>query len=181
MNDALVVVDVISAFAHEDGDRLLAAFRQRLDGFVRTLTGARRRAIPVIYVNDANGCWDGDAPSALRRALAGAGADVVSKVAPGEGESFLFKARYSAFDHTPLNLLLRELEVDRILLCGAATEGCVIQTGIDARELGFKVTIVSDACATIDAELERIALAYATSVGGIRVEASQACGLDRTE
>ena len=106
---------------------------------------------------------------------------MVSMVAPGEGESFLFKARYSAFDHTPLDLLLRELEVDRILLCGAATEGCVIQTGIDARELGFKVTIVSDACATIDAELKRIALAYATSVGGIRVEASQACGLDRTE
>ena len=62
--------------------------------------------------------------------------------------------------------------MERILLAGAATEGCVVQTAIDARELGFKVTILSGACATNDEQLERIALQYAEQVGGARIATS---------
>lgn len=40
---------------------------------------------------------------------------------------------------------------------------------LDAREHGWKVTILASACATTDEELERLALAYAEQVGGIRV------------
>ena len=73
----------------------------------------------------------------------------------------LLKHRYSGFDHTALELLLGDLHVERLVLAGAATEGCVVQTAIDARERGFKVTIVADACATTDPHLEEIALRYA--------------------
>ena len=71
---------------------------------------------------------------------------------------------------TPLKLVQRGLDVERLLLAGAATEGCVAQTAIDARELGFKVTILAGACATIDAELEQVSLRYAAEVAGIVVE-----------
>jgi nicotinamidase-related amidase len=170
LGDALLIVDVISTFDHEDGDALLGVIRERLDGFATAVETARSDGLPVVYVNDDLGRWDGDAPRALQEALAGKGADVVSRLAPREGDRFLFKPRYSAFDHTPLILVLRELGVDRILLSGAATEGCVVQTGIDARELGLKATILADACATNDPELERLALAYAERVVGIFVE-----------
>src|SRR5205814_2920385 len=149
---------------------LLAVFRERLDGFVTAIESARRDRIPIVYVNDDRGHWDGDAPAAVREALAGKGADIVSRLAPQHGDRFLFKPRYSAFDHTPLLLVLQDLGVDRILLSGGATEGCVVQTGIDARELGLKATILSNACATNDPELERVALAYAERVGGIFVQ-----------
>jgi nicotinamidase-related amidase len=45
-----------------------------------------------------------------------------------------------------------------------------VQTAIDARELGLKVTILEDACATTGSELEEIALRYAARVGAVRVE-----------
>jgi nicotinamidase-related amidase len=80
------------------------------------------------------------------------------------------KPRYSAFDHTPLEIILRELEVERILLAGAATEMCVIQTAIDAKEEGFKVTILADACATADESIEQLAFEYAGKVVGAFVE-----------
>jgi nicotinamidase-related amidase len=80
--------------------------------------------------------------------------------------------RYSSFDHTPLVLILRELEVERLLLAGMATEACVVQTAIDARENGFKVTVLTDACATNDAQLEQIALRYLEGVVGARLETS---------
>jgi nicotinamidase-related amidase len=170
MNDAFVVVDAISDFEHEDGGALLASFRERLPAMRDALARARGDDIPVIYVNDHHGRWDGDARGLLEEALGGHGADVIADLAPHPGEPFLLKPRYSAFDHTALELLLRELDVERLLLLGGATEACIVQSGIDARELGFKVTILAGACATIDPELERIALRYAEQVAGMYVE-----------
>ena len=57
-----------------------------------------------------------------------------------------------------------------MLLAGAATEMCIVQTAIDARELGLKVTILASACATVDPEDEAVALEYAERVVGARVE-----------
>jgi len=170
VKDALLVIDVVSEFDHDDGDRLLASFRDRLHGLREALAAARAKRVPVIYANDMQGRWDGDAPGLVRAALDGPGGDVVAALAPEDGEAFLLKPRYSAFDHTALELLLRELEVERLLLAGGATEACIVQTGIDARELGFKVTILAGACATIDEELERVSLTYAEQVAGIHVE-----------
>jgi nicotinamidase-related amidase len=48
-----------------------------------------------------------------------------------------------------------------------STEGCVAQTAIAAKEEGLKVTVVPAACATVDGELERIALAYLERVVGV--------------
>jgi nicotinamidase-related amidase len=95
---------------------------------------------------------------------------VIDEIAPRPGDRFVLKPRYSAFDHTPLILLLRDLEVERLLLAGASTERCLIQSAIDARELGFKVSIIADACATVDEELERIAFEYARRVAGAFVQ-----------
>jgi nicotinamidase-related amidase len=173
MSDALLVVDVVNDFDHDQGGALLASFRARLPAMVEVLEDARASGLPVVYANDAVGGWDGDAPGLVRRAIEhGAGGDVVAALAPTPGDRFVFKPRYSAFDHTPLEPILRGEGIERILLAGAALEGCVVQTAIDARELGFQVTIITEACATVDEELEAVALAYATRVGGVRTAAT---------
>lgn len=166
---ALVVVDVISDFEHEDGNALVASFRHRLAGFREALAQARRRGISVIYVNDRRGRWDGDRQAFVEDALSGLGADVVAVVQPEQRDPFFFKSRYSAFDHTDLALLVEEIQVERLLLIGAATERCLVQTAIDARELGLQVTILAEACATVDEEMESLALRYAEQVVGAQV------------
>jgi nicotinamidase-related amidase len=171
MTDALLLVDVIQDFRHEDGDALLESFRARQPALRTALDRARRDGIPVVYANDNHGAWDGDAPGLVRRAVeAGRGGDLVAEIAPKHGERFVVKPRYSAFDLTPVELILRELEVDRILLAGTATEMCVTQTAIQARELGFKVTVLADGCATNDSRLEEVALTYLEQVAGVVVE-----------
>ena len=173
MTEALLVVDVVNDFDHEDGGALLTSFRARLPTMVSTLEQARRSHMPVLYANDAGDRWDADAPGLIRRAIEqGAGGEVVAALAPAAGDRFVFKPRYSAFDHTAVEPILRGDGVGRIFLAGAAVEGCVVQTAIDARELGFQVTIITSACATIDEELEQIALAYAVRVGGVHTVTS---------
>ena len=169
MADALLLVDVINDFRHDDGERLLASFRRRHPA-LRAALARLRGHIPIVYANDDWGHWDGDAPGLVRRTIAeGLGGELVSEIAPAEGDRFVFKPRYSAFDSTPLEILLGELETDRVLLAGMATEMCVTQTAIAARELGFKVTLLAGACACIDERLERTALEYLEQVVGARI------------
>ncbi len=52
---------------------------------------------------------------------------------------------YSAFQDTPLEEALRERAVQRVYVGGLATDYCVKQTVLDARRLGFDVTVVEDA------------------------------------
>jgi nicotinamidase-related amidase len=173
--DVLLVVDVLSDFGHEDAASLLASFRERGPRMAEVIAGARQAGVPVVYVNDDLDRWDSDAPALAREAAEGPGGDVVRPLLPHPGDRVLLKHRYSAFDHTALELLLESLHAERVVLVGAATEGCVVQTAIDAREHGLKATIVADASATADAHLEETALRYAEDVGGVRVRMAAAC------
>ena len=166
MNDCLLAVDLFDDFGHEHGERLLQSLRRRREGFTDALEGARERRLPVVFANDTWGVWDGDARGLVERALAGPGGEVLTSLVPRPHEAFVVKRRYSAFDLTPLELVLEQLRVERILLVGMTTEMCVAQTAIDARERGFKVTVVTDACATVDERLESTALDYLEAVTG---------------
>ena len=138
MRDALVVIDVITDFAtltasccsprsasgslrccgrsRTRGARRAGGLRQRQP---RRLDGRRRR---VDRAHDRGGT--GTRARRCRRAAT--------------GDGFLRKPRYSAFDNTALGIVLEELGVERVLLAGAATEMCIVQSAIDARELGLQ-------------------------------------------
>src|SRR3954447_2273647 len=164
--EALIVLDVISDFDHVDGDRLLASFRERVEGLEAAISHARECGIAIIYVNDSHGRWDGERSAHIAHALSAAGADVVRRGTPEKDDPFLFKGTYSAFNHTALRLLIDDLRVRRIVLTGAATEMCVAQTAIDAREDDLQVTVLRDACVTVDPDNESMALDYLARVTG---------------
>ncbi|HEU4451248.1 MAG TPA: isochorismatase family cysteine hydrolase [Gaiellaceae bacterium] len=169
MGRALLLVDVLKDFDHEDGERLLASFRERHAALALALEEARSAGTPVVYANDDAGGWDSDAPALLRRARAGPGGDLVAAIAPRPGDRVVLKPRYSAFDETPLGTILAELDVDELVLAGTATEMCVFQTATDALRRGHRVTVLADACATVDEENEALALAYLERIAGVRV------------
>jgi nicotinamidase-related amidase len=168
--DVLLVVDVFDDFDHDDAEALLASFRTRGTAMAQAIALARDAGIPVVYVNDDRDRWDSDAPALAREAADGPGGEIIRALLPRRGDHVLLKHRYSGFDHTALELLLEAESAERVLILGAATEGCVVQTALDAREHGLKATILADACATTDEELELTALRYAEDVGGIHVE-----------
>jgi nicotinamidase/pyrazinamidase len=73
-----------------------------------------------------------------------AGAIVVSKADTADADA------YSAFNGTNLAAQLREHAVDRVVVCGLATDYCVLNTVIDARESGFEVLVVPEAMRAVD-------------------------------
>jgi nicotinamidase/pyrazinamidase len=59
---------------------------------------------------------------------------------------------YSGFEHTELERLLREQDIDRVHLAGLALDYCVRATAIDARRAGFDAVLHTDATRAIDAQ-----------------------------
>lgn len=54
---ALVIIDMLNTYDHQDADLLVASVGQALPAMVRLLEEARERDLPVIYVNDDFGKW----------------------------------------------------------------------------------------------------------------------------
>jgi len=78
------------------------------------------------------------------------GYEIDSRVTPLEGELVLDKNTSSAFHTTPIDLFLRNLGVDTLVLTGVAADQCVLATAIDAADRGFHVILATDAVANLD-------------------------------
>jgi len=73
-------------------------------------------------------------------------AEIVRDLAPGPREHQVLKRRWSAFHGTTLDSALRAHAVETILLCGGSTEIGIAATAYAARDLGYNLVVVSDAC-----------------------------------
>jgi nicotinamidase-related amidase len=74
------------------------------------------------------------------------GLDIISLLAPGQTDFVLTKHRMSSFAGSGLDVLLRSLDVTHLVLCGASTGTAVLATALNAADLDFEITILSDAC-----------------------------------
>jgi nicotinamidase/pyrazinamidase len=59
---------------------------------------------------------------------------------------------YSGFEHTDLERLLREHDVDKVHVAGLALDYCVKETALDAARAGFDVTVHLDATRPVEVE-----------------------------
>lgn len=104
-DDVLLIVDVLDDFSHADGKVLLASLSERQPSLVALLENARSHGVAIVYANDNKGTWDGDARRLVDAAVRGPGGHLVRALAPEPGDRFVVKPRYSAFDHTALELI----------------------------------------------------------------------------
>lgn len=77
------------------------------------------------------------------------------EVAPIGDEIIISKTASGVFNSTNLAYVLRNLGVSALVICGVYSNECVSTATRDACDLGFYVTLVSDAVATVTPELER--------------------------
>ncbi|MFG2287724.1 cysteine hydrolase family protein [Streptomyces sp. NPDC048595] len=155
---ALIVIDMLNSYEHEDAELLLPSVRTVLPHLTSLIERARRSDTEVIYVNDNFGLWRSHHDELLENVLSGPYADLVEPVRPDDDSLFVIKARHSIFYQTPLEYLLRQHGIDRIVLCGQVTEQCVLYSALDAHIRHIGVTVVEDACAHIHQDLAAAAL-----------------------
>jgi nicotinamidase-related amidase len=139
---------------------------------------ARAAGVELIHVRirphteDARDCPPVTRQRKVRYPASSRESDFLEEVGPRDGEIALTKITSSAFLSTDLALILHNLGVDTVVTCGVITNGCVESTVRDGRDLGFKMIVASDCCATWTREMHERSLRYlAVSFGNVRPSA----------
>ncbi|MGH8369966.1 MAG: cysteine hydrolase family protein, partial [Gammaproteobacteria bacterium] len=75
---------------------------------------------------------------------------------PEPGDVIVTKRRVGAFSGSDLDVVLRGLDIDTLVLTGIATSGVVLSTLRLAADLDYKLTVLQDGCADTDPEVHRV-------------------------
>ena len=112
----------------------------------RALDGARAAGIPVLYVVHRGGPFAEYAPDV----------ELHPGVAPADGECIITKTKPGPFSNTALDVNLREMGKDTLIIMGVATSGCVLSTVRWAVDINYRFIVLSGACSDADPEVHRV-------------------------
>ena len=159
---ALIVVDMLNTYDHEDADTLARSVEERLPNMVKLRDAAKAREdVKLVYVNDNYDEWEAGRETLIERAMDGKHPELVEPMAPEGDRPFLPKGRHSIFYETALAHLLRVEDVECVVLVGQVTEQCIFYSALDAYLRGYEVVVPPDAVAHIDEHLAKAALEMA--------------------
>lgn len=157
---ALIVVDMENDFVAPGAPLEAPAGRAMLPTLKRVLSFCRDQGVHVIYtthVHRRDGCDMGrfaDLWPQVRNRTGlvdgEPGIEIYPELAPLANEIVVKKHRYSAFYGTNLEIILRGLGVETVVITGVTTENCCHATARDALFRDYKVVFLSDATATFD-------------------------------
>jgi nicotinamidase-related amidase len=152
---ALIVIDMINAYDFPDAEKLVPSAREAVPVIKELIEGADG---PVIYVNDNFGHWRSNRDELVQEALDSEHGDLVEPIRPGDDALFVVKARHSIFYQTPLEYLLAQEQIDRVILTGQVTEQCILYSALDAYIRHLELRVPPDAVAHIYEDLAEAAL-----------------------
>ncbi|PTX55696.1 nicotinamidase-related amidase [Litoreibacter ponti] len=152
---ALIVIDIQkSTFIDDSEERSIAnmpGYKDRMLAARALVDAAHDAAIPVIFIQEVHRpdlvdfgreldgdedihCLDGDPRTAIAK----------EEMGFRPGDYAVPKRRYSAFFGTDLEILLRGLQVDTLILCGGLTDVCVHYTFVDGHQSDYFCRVVED-------------------------------------
>ena len=163
-NTAVLIIDMLND-SFRDGplkDRR-AELVSNINDLVRA---ARLHQTPIIWVRQEFSPDLSDAFLVMRRknmhfTIAGTeGCELLSELDRNAEDHEIVKKRYSAFFGTSLDVLVDQLRVTRLIICGIYTHSCVRMTAIDAYQRDLDVIIPCECVDSPDAEHHDVSLRY---------------------
>lgn len=159
MVTALLVIDMIKDFVtgtleNERAKKIVPEIKQLIDS-------AHESDKPVIYISDSHSQDDSQFSLWGTHAVAGSeGSQVVSELEPEKEDYTLKKTKYSAFYNTELNSLLKDLNVNEVVLTGVLTHICIQHTAADAFFRGYDIAVPRECVEDLSAEENASALDF---------------------
>jgi len=153
MNRALVIVDIQRDY-FPGGKMPLHEPEAAAAKAGEVLQAFRAAGDPVVHVQHHSPAGAGFLEEGTE------GIEIMAPVTPQKGETLITKHAPNSFLGTDLEQTLRSLDVEEVVVTGMMTSMCVDATTRAGADLGFKMTLVPDACAAPDLEF-----------GGRRVDA----------
>jgi len=155
---ALIVIDIQASTFIDDSDERsipnMPGYRDRMLEARKLIDKAHEKNVPVVFIQEAHR----DDMSDFGRELDGA--ETVHCLEGDAGTDFAFKEmdmrpsdyyikkrRYSSFFGTDLEILLKGLKAETLILCGGLTDVCVHYTFVDAHQSDYFCRVVEECVA----------------------------------
>lgn len=183
---AVVVIDMINEFCKPGGKMVLPGYENLIPAQTALIARARRLDVPVVFVIDSHRknmrCdreWVKRTPHGIENTWA---TQVIDDLAPHPDDIRVIKHRYSAFFQTDLDLVMKDMRIDQLVVFGVVTNICVRSTVHDAFFLGYDVVVPADACAaTGPREQESSLYDIATHFGAVSRSGAVIAAMDGSE
>jgi len=150
MKSAIIVIDMLKDSIYKNPSSPMAKEASRIVTKIQKLiTLGRKQKFPVIFACDSFRADDfifeeGWKPHSIEGTK---NAQLIDELNPLEGDIILKKRRLSAFFRTDLDLSLKRMGVETIILCGISTQFCILATAFDGISSDFRVILTKDCCA----------------------------------
>lgn len=148
---AVIVVDMVNEFCKPGGAMVLPGYEKLVGPQLAIIEAARANGTPVIWVHDAHRGnvrrdreWVKRTPHCVEGTW---GTEIIEDLGARDDEIHVIKRRYSAFFGTDLDLTLKDLMVDQLVVMGVVTNICVRSTVHDGFFNGYEIVVPHDACA----------------------------------
>ena len=148
MTDALVIIDMQNDY-FSGGNMELSGIDMAAENTKKLLLFYRKTDKPVYFVQHFSN-YKGAAffvPDTT-------GVEINDLLSPLESEKVIKKHFPNSFRETTLLEKLQSSNIKHLTICGAMSHLCIDATTRAAFDLGFKCTVVTDACATRDLVFE---------------------------
>lgn len=148
---AVIVVDMVNEFCKPGGAMVLPGYERLVGPQLEIIEAARASGAPVIWVHDAHRGnvrrdreWVKRTPHCVEGTW---GTEIIEDLGARDDEIHVIKRRYSAFFGTDLDLTLKDMLVNQLVVMGVVTNICVRSTVHDGFFLGYEIVVPHDACA----------------------------------
>jgi nicotinamidase-related amidase len=142
MNQALIIVDIQNDY-FENGTNPLEGSLHASINASRILGRFRDESLPIIHIQHI-----ALSPTATFFLPDTFGAEIHVNVKPIESEKIFIKHYPNSFRETGLLDYLKEKEITDLVICGMMTHMCIDTTVRAAKDFGFNIILIGDACAT---------------------------------
>lgn len=171
-NSALIVMDMQNGIVNgiEQNEAVIKANQQ-------AIAAARAHNVPVIFVRVAftgdylevsenNKMFSQFKASGQPMSKSDSSTQIIDELQLQSTDPVVVKHRLSAFTGSNLEVLLRGMNIEHIVLSGVSTSGVVLSTAVEAADKDYKITILKDAVTDNDQAkhqflLEQILTRYA--------------------
>ena len=157
---ALIVIDMQKAFVEPGAAHCIAGAKATVPACAKVIAEARAAGSPVFWVRRQYRP-DGSDVEFTRKAAWKAGGGTMAPGSTGinseelaEGlmaepsDYQIIKPRWSGFFQTELDLILRRLQIETVVLIGTTTPNCVRTTCYDAIALDYETIIIEQCCSS---------------------------------
>ena len=170
MANAVLVVDMLRGFFEEGYPLYIGAKARSIIPNIRRLLEAElAQDSKLFFICDNHDADDLEFKIFPPHCIAGTvETEVIPELAGYDGE-MIPKRRYSGFFDTRLEEKLKQLNPEKLIVCGVATNICVLYTVADARNRDYEVEVPVDCVASLDEAAHRFTLEHMDKVLGAKL------------